>query len=177
MPVDTGAVIHVSVRQRYRAKNRIAHIRAAARAALAQTQITSPFELSIRLSDDAELRTLNRQFRAVDAPTDVLSFGGEGFVDGRPRRASRSSPDWRGRLSEGFLGDIMISMDRCSAQARAFGHSEDDELALLVIHGVLHLCGFDHPNAKRRTTMWQAQDRAFALLHRPNPLKPGQFHD
>jgi probable rRNA maturation factor len=61
-------------------------------------------------------------------------------------------------------------MDRCAAQAAEFGHSLDDELRLLVVHGVLHLLGFDHMQRDRKRAMWAAQDRAFALLGRPNPL-------
>lgn len=162
--------IHVQAPQRYRTKGRVAGIRAAAMAALAQAQLPQPAEVSIRLSDDAELRALNLQFRVVDKTTDVLSFGGEGFEDGRPTSRQPSA-------GPTYLGDIVISMDRCTAQAAEFGHTPDAELALLVIHGVLHVCGYDHMSRARKKAMWQAQDRAFALLGRPNPLKPGQFHD
>lgn len=127
-----------------------------------------PVELSIRLTDDAELQQLNHQFRGKDAPTDVLSFGGEAFVDGQ----------WRDPLSnfhlEGerfYLGDLAISMQRAQAQAEAHGHSLEQELALLVIHGVLHLLGYDHNTLARKKRMWQAQDRAFALLGMSNPLR------
>lgn len=166
--------IHILAPRIHRPAGRIACIRAAVRAALAQTQVSPDAELSIRLSDDADLRSLNKQFRNADQPTDVLSFGGEGFVDGVPISPHPNSLPSRERQ---YLGDIVISMERCAVQAHEFGHALDDELMLLVIHGTLHLCGFDHPNARRKKNMWQAQDRIFAALCRPNPLKPGQFHD
>ncbi len=163
------ADIHLYMRAAYRARGRTALVRRAARAALAQgCRLPTQVALTIRLTDDAELRALNRQYRATDAPTDVLSFGGEGYRDGQPSDACDAPA---------YLGDIAISMERCAAQAERYGHPLEDELALLVIHGVLHLLGYDHHTPARRRRMWQAQDRAFALLGRPNPLKPDQFHD
>lgn len=163
------ADIHLHVRAAYRARGRTALAQRAARAALAQGRhLPAQVALTIRLTDDAELRALNRQYRAADAPTDVLSFGGEGYRDGQPSD---------GDNAPAYLGDIAISMERCAAQAERYGHPLEDELALLVIHGVLHLLGYDHHTPARRRRMWQAQDRAFALLGRPNPLKPDQFHD
>ncbi len=163
------ADIHLHVRAAYRAHGRAGLVRRAALAALAQAHdLPARVELTIRLTDDAELHALNRQYRATDAPTDVLSFGGEGFEDGAPRRET---------TAPAYLGDIAISMERCAAQAEQYGHSLDDELALLVIHGVLHLIGYDHHIPARRRRMWHAQDRAFALLGRTNPLRSDQFHD
>jgi probable rRNA maturation factor len=147
-------------------------MRRAAAAALTQAVLPGPVELTIRLTDDDELRSLNARYRGVDAPTDVLSFGGEGFVDGR-LAAKRSGERSRATTQ---LGDIVISMQRVEAQAAEFGHSPDDELALMVIHGTLHLTGYGHATGRRRRAMWQAQDRAFQALGRPNPLRPGQYH-
>ncbi|GIV84927.1 MAG: endoribonuclease YbeY [Candidatus Roseilinea sp.] len=163
------ADIHLYTRAAYRAPGQTALVRRAALAALAQGRhLPTPVALTIRLTDDAELRALNRQYRVTDAPTDVLSFGGEGYRDGQPSDTAHAPA---------YLGDIAISMERCAAQAKRYGHPIEDELALLVIHGVLHLLGYDHHTPARRRRMWQAQDRAFALLGRPNPLKPDQFHD
>lgn len=153
-------------------------LRTAALAALAQSNVAQPVELTIRLTDDAELHALNKQFRGQDKPTDVLSFGGEGFVDG----SVALSPRGRGgtslrELGEGvnahrlYLGDIVISMERVAAQAREFGHTTDDELTLMVVHGVLHLLGYDHMTARRKKTMWQAQAHVFGALGLKNPLQ------
>jgi len=174
-----NARVHLRVRAAQRAPGRAAWVRRAALAALTQGRnLPAAVELTIRLTDDAELHALNRRFRATDAPTDVLSFGGEGYRDGRPVRDG-ATPGKRSdaAMSPAYLGDIAISMERCIAQAGRYGHPTDDELALLVIHGVLHLLGYDHQAPARRRRMWQAQERAFAWLGRPNPLKPDQFHD
>lgn len=140
-------------------------------AALAQVKLPARAELTIRLTDDAELHNLNRQFRGIDKPTDVLSFGGDGFVDGKPKggvedRESGDSPS----SPATYLGDIVISMERCEAQAQEYGHLVDDELALLVIHGALHLLGYEHDALARKKKMWAAQDLAFEALGRANPL-------
>mgnify|MGYP005847114543 CR=1 FL=1 len=97
--------------------------------------------------------------RRFTSLTDVLSFGGDGFRDGRRRRARPTQPG-----DSTYIGDIAISMERCAEQARQGGHSEDAELALLVAHGVLHLLGYDHDTPARKARMWQAQARALAAL-------------
>ncbi len=86
------------------------------------------------ITGDAELRRLNRQFRGKDYPTDVLSFPGS--ADPWPARTPAAGPR--------YLGDLAISVMRARAQARAFGHSTEDEVRLLMLHGVLHLAGMDH---------------------------------
>ncbi len=87
-------------------------------------------ELGIVVGDDALLRDLNRQYRELDRPTDVLSFpDGARLPDGRV-----------------LLGEIVISLDTARRQAASLGHGEVRELEELVIHGVLHLLGHDHEN-------------------------------
>lgn len=158
-----GPVVQVRCRALFRRPGRIALVRRAARAAIAQTGLSEPVALSISLSDDASLRRLNRQFRGIDAPTDVLSFGGEGFHEGR-RRSSLSQAC--AYLDEGalYLGDIVISMEWCIEQAARAGHDPDAELALLVVHGVLHLLGYDHDTPIRKKRMWRVQSDALATL-------------
>ena len=88
------------------------------------------------ITDDGELRRLNRRFRGKNYATDVLSFP-----------AGDALPDGRGSVSSderAALGEIAISIDRAAAQAEEYGHSLDDELRILMLHGVLHLAGFDH---------------------------------
>ncbi len=104
------------------------------------------------LSDDRELRRLNRRFLGRDYPTDVLSF-----------------PD-----RDGSLGDIAISVDRARRQAAEFGHSLEEELSILMLHGVLHLLGMDHERDRgrmRRTEVrWRtALGLPAALLERTRP--------
>jgi probable rRNA maturation factor len=99
-------------------------------------------EATIVLSDDAQLQALNRQFLGIDAPTDVLSFpGGE------------TDPD----SDALYLGDVIISLSRAQAQASAGGYALQDELQLLVVHGMLHLLGHDHAEDEEKARMWAAQ--------------------
>lgn len=153
-------VVHTSCRSRYRRRGLLAAVRQAANAACDQLG-REAWELSVKLTDDETLRQLNRQYRGIDQPTDVLSFGGEHFRDGRRVAAAAAvhPPDERT-----YLGDIAISMDRCSDQARRAGHSPEAELALLVIHGTLHLLGYDHDTRRRKALMWAAQSQALKSL-------------
>jgi len=107
------------------------------------------------ITGDAELRRLNRQFLGKDYATDVLSFpAGDGVGDPRPdgrglragARALTGAPQSGNGLSNdrGSAGEIAISIDRAAAQAKEHGHSLADELRILILHGVLHLAGFDH---------------------------------
>lgn len=93
-------------------------------AARIRSQVAAGRDFSCLLTDDLELQRLNREFLGRDYPTDVLSFpSGE-----------KSGP----------LGDVAISVERAAAQARALGHALEAEVAVLMLHGVLHLLGFDH---------------------------------
>ena len=89
-------------------------------------------DMTIVLTDDAQLHELNREYLGVDAPTDVLSFP-----------AAESDPE----TGTPYLGDILISIPRAKQQAEAAGHSVEDEVQLLVVHGTLHLLGHDHAMA------------------------------
>lgn len=112
----------------------------AARAALAHEAVQG--DVSIVLADDAQLQELNRDYLGVDAPTDVLSFP-SGETD--PQSGRR------------YLGDILISVPRAARQAKAAGHATEAEAQLLVIHGVLHLLGYDHADPEEKSRMWAAQ--------------------
>jgi probable rRNA maturation factor len=129
-------------------------LRAAARATLEWpgAQPSQRAALTLVITDDEALRALNRAYLGIDAPTDVLSFGGESpdFV---------SAPD-----AEPYLGDVVISYPRAQAQAAAAGHPVDAELALLVVHGVLHLLGYDHIRPDDKAAMWEQQAHVLAGL-------------
>ena len=106
------------------------------------------------ITGDAELRRLNREYRGKDYATDVLSFPAEPLPDG-PR-------------SERHLGDIAVSVGRARAQAREFGHALEQEIQILMLHGVLHLMGMDHETDRGR--MARAEKRWRANLGLPNGL-------
>lgn len=99
-------------------------------------------DLSVVLSDDEQLQRLNRDYLGIDAATDVLSFP-----------ASETDPE----SGERYLGDILISMPRASQQAAVAGHPLEAEVQLLVVHGVLHLLGYDHAEPEEKRRMWAAQ--------------------
>ncbi|MDO9305558.1 MAG: rRNA maturation RNase YbeY [Sulfuricurvum sp.] len=82
-------------------------------------------EIELLLTDDDEISQINREFRGIDKATDVLSFPSDPFPN---------AP----------LGSIIISVDKVQSVAEELGHTEDDEIALLFIHGILHLLGYDH---------------------------------
>jgi probable rRNA maturation factor len=106
-------------------------------------------DMTIVLTDDAQLHELNREYLGVDAPTDVLSFP-----------ASESDPE----TGIPYLGDILISIPRAKQQAEAAGHSVEDEVQLLVVHGTLHLLGYDHAEAGEKARMWKAQAEVMSGL-------------
>ena len=135
------ARIDLQVGARYQGKIQAARLRQAARATLEQQRIKRRVELTIVITGNAQLRSLNRAFRKVDAPTDVLSFA----TDERPRPDSL------------YLGDVVISYPKAREQAAAGQHAVEAELQLLVVHGVLHLLGHDHYTAAEKNVMWKAQ--------------------
>ena len=106
-------------------------------------------DITIVLTDDAQLHELNKEFLGVDAPTDVLSFP-----------ASESDPE----TGTPYLGDILISIPRATQQAQASGHSVEAEVQLLVVHGTLHLMGHDHAEAEEKARMWAAQAEVMSRL-------------
>ncbi len=124
----------------------------AVRATLTYEQQSPPLELSILLTGDGQIQQMNRDFRGVDKPTDVLSFpAGEalpGMEDVDP-----------------YLGDIAISVPYATRQAAQAGHDLAGELQLLTIHGVLHLLGYDHDEPAEKEAMWAAQTAVLAQLN------------
>lgn len=115
-------------------------------------------ELTLVVTGDELLQQLNRDYRGIDAPTDVLSFSAqEDAEDGGP--AFVTAPE-----AEAYLGDVIISYPMAERQAAAVGHPVQDELCLLAVHGVLHLLGYDHATPEEEAVMWAIQDE---ILHKP----------
>jgi len=106
-------------------------------------------DLSIVLSDDRHLHELNLDYLGVDSPTDVLSFP-----------AAEIDPE----TEELYLGDIAISIPRAIQQAQNAGHPVEAEAQLLVVHGVLHLLGYDHSTDEEKAVMWAEQARVLERL-------------
>jgi probable rRNA maturation factor len=112
-----------------------------------------PYDLTVVVTDDGALHEINLRHRGVDSPTDVLAFPDDvrgPFVDapGMPR----------------YLGDVIISFPRAQAQAADAGHTVEAEVQLLLVHGVLHLLGYDDAVEEARARMWAAQADVLRLL-------------
>lgn len=109
------------------------------------------YELSLRLTTDAEIQALNAQFRQKDQPTDVLSFAAmEVDFPNLEEDPHHESPL--------YLGDIIISVDTATKQAPEHGYSLTKELAWLASHGLLHLLGWDHPDEPSLLEMLNQQE-------------------
>ncbi len=111
-------------------------VRRAVETTLDYEQYENPIEVSVTFTDNEGIRELNRKFRNIDRPTDVLSF---------------PLFDYTGESEEppvdefvGMLGDIVISLEQAKKQAEEFGHSFEREAAFLTVHSMLHLLGYDH---------------------------------
>ncbi len=108
--------------------------------------VTPPYEVSLVFTDSETVQSLNRDYRGVDEPTDVLAF----YM--LPQKEADSSfavpPDGVTRL-----GEVIISYPQAVEQAREQGHSIERELALLIIHGILHLLGYDHEQPEEEKRM------------------------
>lgn len=106
------------------------------------------YDLSILLTNDESIKYYNKTYRGKDKPTDVLSFS---FIEA-------TDDDFSEDINE--LGDIIISIDTMRRQAKEFETTEEEELARLTIHGVLHLLGFDHERSEEdERVMFEIQDR------------------
>ena len=112
-------------------------IKAAVCAALDFEDFTADCEVSVTLTDNERIHRLNREYRQVDRPTDVLSF---------------PLCDWEEEDGQAFgpmaLGDIVLSLEKAKEQAEAYGHSYEREVAFLTVHSMLHLLGYDHETSE-----------------------------
>ncbi len=112
-------------------------------------------ELSLVITDDTTIQDLNRTYRHVDAPTDVLAFSAnEQETDANFITATEAELE----ILQ-YLGDIIVSYPTATRQAARLGHSVMAELSLLTVHGVLHLLRYDHTNPEDKKVMWQKQQK------------------
>lgn len=134
----------------------VAITRKAARraAAMGGVSLLDGAEIAISLADDARVREANRAFRQKDAPTNVLSFPGA-----PPERIGRSP----------FLGDIILAYETVAGEAEAEGKRIEDHLAHLVVHGVLHLIGYDHMTDDEAERMERLETAILASLAIADP--------
>ena len=107
-------------------------------------------EVSLSIVSNDEIQEINKQFREIDVPTDVLSFPLLTFEEGEQADVNENN--------EIMLGDIIISIDKAKAQAEEYGHGLRRELAFLTAHSMLHLMGYDHMEEEEQKEMFKKQD-------------------
>jgi probable rRNA maturation factor len=117
-------------------------------------------ELTLVVTDDAAVQTLNRDYRGVDATTDVLSFAAQEEADDAPELADLP-PELAAELAN-YLGDVIIAYPYATRQAIHYQNSVAAELRLLAVHGVLHLLGYDHATPDEEAAMWTLQSTILA---------------
>lgn len=111
-------------------------------------------EVNIVLTNNEEIHKINREYRQIDRPTDVLSFPTiEYETPGDFSEVEEDMSVFHPETGELMMGDIMISVDKIIAQAEEYGHSKERELGFLVAHSMLHLCGYDHIKEDEREIM------------------------
>lgn len=136
--------------------NSAALIKKAVRLALEAEGVDVPCEISVMLTDDEGIRSVNSEFRGIDRATDVLSFPlneltpGEFDPDGCERDMDTGAV---------MLGDMMISVPRCAAQGEEFGHGYEREIMYLTVHSVLHLLGYDHVDEGEMKRQMRAREK------------------
>lgn len=133
-----------------------------ARFVIKSEEMPASSEVSITFVDDEAIHELNREWRGIDRPTDVLSFECDGIDD-----------EMADSLSEDMafeLGDIVVAVDVAQRQAPEYGMSFSDEVSLLVTHGLLHLCGYDHLEPDEAEEM-EARERELLSAYYGRPFK------
>jgi probable rRNA maturation factor len=125
------------------------HLERSVLAALNHQGASPDSDLTILVDDDQRIQKLNNEYLSIDAPTDVLAFPAD-FTD----------PD----TGHTYLGDVIISFPQAKSQANKRRHPVEAEIQLLVVHGVLHLLGYDHFESEDKEIMWSAQSQILSQL-------------
>jgi probable rRNA maturation factor len=123
-------------------------------------------ELNVILTDNHEITEINRDYRNIDAPTDVLSFPLVDYTEPSKFVGLEEEADdyFNPETGELLLGDIIISVEKVMVQAKEYGHSNERELAFLTAHSMMHLFGYDHMEEKERILMESKQKEVLEEL-------------
>ena len=124
-------------------------------AALRAENVGVDCEISVLLTDNSGIWELNRDYRGVDRPTDVLSFPANELT---PGEFDAEMCDIDLETGRAFLGDMAISLEKCAAQAEEYGHSFERELMYLTVHSTLHLLGYDHVDEAEMKRQMRARE-------------------
>ena len=114
--------------------------------------------VSVSIVDNKYIHKINKKYRGIDRPTDVISFA---FLDGEEDKEKLFKSK-----GEVVLGDIYISLDKAKEQAEEYHHSLERELSFLFVHGLLHLLGYDHMNKEDEEVMFALQEEILAQRER-----------
>lgn len=142
-------MIHIDIDSAYEGLILAPVLEVVAAGVLRFTDCQKECDISIQVTDDETLRQYNNEYMGIDAPTDVLSF---------------PVPFENPETGAPYLGDLLISFPTAAQQAEAAGHPVTEEVKLLVVHGVLHLIGYDHATPEEKDAMWTLQDKILAEL-------------
>ncbi|MBQ4578814.1 MAG: rRNA maturation RNase YbeY [Clostridia bacterium] len=138
-------------------------IRLAAKAAFARFDYPFDGQVTVTITDNEGIRAFNKEFRNIDAPTDVLSFPLNDFYRGVPDAEMGELID--PVTHDVPLGDMIISVERAREQAAEFGHGIARECAYLTVHSMLHLVGYDHVDeGEEKAAMRQKEEEILAVL-------------
>lgn len=122
---------------------------------LSYEECEEDYEISISLVDNEEMRSLNMEYRGIDKETDVLSFPMVEFTDEVFEEEDANDEYIEEEIA---LGDIVISMEKVLEQSEEYGHSINRELAFLLVHGMLHLLGYDHEDGASEGEIFNKQE-------------------
>ena len=145
-------MIDFSSPQKYRIQVDLIRLEACLQASLEKLGYAQDEAVTLKLTDNKTIQQLNKTYRGVDAPTDVLSFEND-YLD--PESGLH------------YLGDIVISIEKAQEQAANNGHLLQQEVEMLFVHGVLHLCGYDHAEADGYAEMSRIQDEILQTVGNP----------
>ena len=150
---DGSMEINVSIEGKFAGCPKVSWLRSVAGEALKAEGADKRAELSLIITGQEKIHELNKAYLGEDRPTDVLSFA---MLTGPDRKAFVTAPD-----GKKHLGEVIISYSQVVIQAEEHGHAVERELSVLIIHGVLHLLGYDHAKAAEKKKM---QSRETAIL-------------
>ena len=141
--------------------------------------VTLPCAVTVVYLKDESIRRFNREHRGIDRATDVLSFPTVNYSPGLRARGSekRLRREWDPELRSCMLGDILISREHVESQAAQYGHSPLRELCYLFAHGLFHLLGYDHLEAKDKKEMRTMEEKALNMAGIPREAEPSPVTD
>ena len=154
--------LHIDIQNEHNFEIDVERLTIAARTVLEAHDLEHGAEMVVAVTTNEDVAELNNRFRGIDAPTDVLSFP----ADDLPTELAQSIDQ------PPYLGDVVIAYPYAAAQAERENHDLGDSLALLIVHGALHLLGYDHDTPQNRAKMWTAQAESLMALNIPMSLVP-----